>query len=118
MYCSLLIDQSLGLNRRRDDDPDVKTEELELERDGLDDHSQYYETISLPSESSGSKSTRSSDGITRIYATATMWHETEDEMLAMLKSLFRMDEDQSARRVAQKYLKIVDPDYYEFESKY
>lgn len=27
-----------------------------------------------------------------------------------------MDEDQSARRNAQKYLKIVDPDYYEFES--
>lgn len=27
-----------------------------------------------------------------------------------------MDEDQSARRNAQKYLKIVDPDYYEFEA--
>ena len=27
-----------------------------------------------------------------------------------------MDEDQSARRVAQKYLKVVDADYYEFES--
>ncbi|KAH7967299.1 hypothetical protein HPB49_023929 [Dermacentor silvarum] len=26
-----------------------------------------------------------------------------------------MDEDQSARRNAQKYLRIVDPDYYEFE---
>lgn len=35
----------------------------------------------------------------------------------MMKSLFRMDEDQSARRVAQKYLKVVDADYYEFESK-
>merc|ERR1719334_482213 len=34
----------------------------------------------------------------------------------MMKSLFRMDEDQSARRVAQKYLKVVDPDYYEFET--
>ena len=34
----------------------------------------------------------------------------------MLKSVFYMDEDQSARRVAQKYLKIVDPDYYEFET--
>ena len=28
----------------------------------------------------------------------------------------RMDEDQSARRVAQKYLKVVDSDYYEFET--
>lgn len=27
-----------------------------------------------------------------------------------------MDEDQCARRNAQKYLKVVDPDYYEFES--
>jgi chitin synthase len=30
MYCSLLIDQSLCLNRRRDDEGEVKTEELEL----------------------------------------------------------------------------------------
>lgn len=27
----------------------------------------------------------------------------------------RLDEDQCARRNAQKYLKIVDPDYYDFE---
>ena len=47
-----------------------------------------------------------------------MWHETKDEMMEMLKSLFRMDEDQSARRVAQKYLKVVDADYYEFESEW
>ena len=46
-----------------------------------------------------------------------MWHETKGEMMEMLKSLFRMDEDQSARRVAQKYLKVVDADYYEFESE-
>ena len=29
-----------------------------------------------------------------------------------------MDEDQSARRVAQKWLRKVDPNYYEFESEY
>lgn len=45
-----------------------------------------------------------------------MWHETRDEMMEMLKSILRMDEDQCARRVAQKYLRVVDPDYYEFES--
>jgi chitin synthase len=39
-------------------------------------------------------------------------------MMDMLKSILRMDEDQSARRVAQKYLKVVDSDYYEFESKF
>lgn len=47
-----------------------------------------------------------------------MWHETKDEMMEFLKSIMRMDEDQCARRVAQKYLRIVDPDYYEFESKF
>lgn len=46
-----------------------------------------------------------------------MWHETKDEMIEFLKSIIRLDEDQCARRVAQKYLRVVDPDYYEFESK-
>lgn len=45
-----------------------------------------------------------------------MWHETKDEMIEFLKSIMRLDEDQCARRVAQKYLRVVDPDYYEFES--
>jgi chitin synthase len=44
-----------------------------------------------------------------------MWHETADEMKQMLKSLFRMDSDQQARTLAQKYLGVVDPDYYELE---
>ena len=99
---------------------EVKTEDLELDRVGLDENdiSQYYETISIHTESSQTNATKTktSDSITRIYACATMWHETQSEMLEMLKSIFRMDEDQSARRVAQKYLKVVDADYYEFET--
>lgn len=46
-----------------------------------------------------------------------MWHENKEEMMEFLKSILRLDEDQCARRVAQKYLKVVDPDYYEFESE-
>ncbi len=38
-------------------------------------------------------------------------------MIEMLKSIFRMDADQCARRVALKYFEYVDPAYYEFESK-
>ena len=41
----------------------------------------------------------------------------QDEMMEMLKSIFRMDEDQCARRVALKYFEVVDPGYYEFESE-
>lgn len=53
--------------------------------------------------------------IPKIHCVATMWHETRNEMTQLLKSIFRMDSDQSARRNAQKYFGIKDPDYYEFE---
>ena len=82
MYVSLLIDQSLCMNRRRDDEGEVKTEELELDRVGMEDTndiSQYYETISIHTESSQptTSKAKTSDSITRIYACATMWHESE-----------------------------------------
>lgn len=32
---------------------------------------------------------RTADAITRIYACATMWHETATEMVNLLKSIFR-----------------------------
>ncbi|KAL7727578.1 hypothetical protein ACLKA6_014930 [Drosophila palustris] len=117
MYSALLIDQSMALNRRRDDQADVKTEDLsEIEKEKGDE---YYETISVHTDRSSAPnkpSIKSSDNITRIYTCATMWHETKDEMIEFLKSIMRMDEDQCARRVAQKYLRVLDPDYYEFET--
>ncbi|KAK2583486.1 hypothetical protein KPH14_009451 [Odynerus spinipes] len=116
MYDSLLIDQSMGLNRKRDDQPEVKVEDLaEIEKEKGDGD---YETIYEQTDGSTTppSAVKSSDHVTRIYACATMWHENKEEMIEFLKSILRLDEDQSARRVAQKYLKVVDPDYYEFET--
>ncbi len=53
----------------------------------------------------------------KIIACATMWHETKDEMIACLKSIFRIDMDQCARRNALNYLGIEEEDYYDYESK-
>ena len=63
----------------------------------------------------GADMVRDTDHIRRVYGCATMWHETADEMRQMLKSVLRVDSDQAARRLAQKYFNVVDPDYYEFE---
>uniref|UniRef100_A0A1I7XD52 chitin synthase n=1 Tax=Heterorhabditis bacteriophora TaxID=37862 RepID=A0A1I7XD52_HETBA len=130
-YIGAFVDQSLAFNRRRDDKAKIKAEDLEFEPE---DPSLTYETIPglnqtpkpPPSVCSASSSklenglirdsASSADAITKIYACATMWHETAHEMTCMLKSIFRLDEDQCARRNAQKYLKIIDPDYYEFEA--
>ncbi|XP_051174656.1 chitin synthase chs-2-like isoform X2 [Leptopilina boulardi] len=116
MYDSLLIDQSMGLNRKRDDQPEVKVEDLaEIEKEKGDGD---YETIYEQTDGTSTPPSvvKNSDHVTRIYACATMWHENKEEMIEFLKSILRLDEDQCARRVAQKYLKVVDPDYYEFET--
>ena len=57
------------------------------------------------------------DQITRIYACGTMWHETREEMMEFLKSVYRMDEDQAAHRIVKQYLHYPVDGYYEWESK-
>ncbi|XP_021358360.1 uncharacterized protein LOC110453643 [Mizuhopecten yessoensis] len=98
--CGILTDQSLMLRRRTND------------RDSAlfssdDDVSTLYDDEDVH---------RADDVVPQIYACATMWHETRCEMTQLLKSLFRMDIDHSARFLAQKFYGIRDPDYYEFEA--
>ncbi|XP_013772916.1 uncharacterized protein LOC106458013 [Limulus polyphemus] len=120
MYVSALIDQSLALNRRRDDEAEIKSEDLDdLEKEETQ-MAEVYKTepshVDIQQHVS-SQNARNANNITRIYACATMWHETGEEMFKMLKSVMRMDEDQCARKNAQKFLAVVDPDYYEFQGK-
>ncbi|KAM3964831.1 chitin synthase chs-2 [Aphomia sociella] len=101
-YSGPLIDQSLLLNRSKDEDLEINYENLkEYEND---DDSEIERDI------------KPSDTITRIYICATMWHENKDEMMEFLKSIFRLDEDQCSQRVARKYWGIQNSDYYELEA--
>lgn len=119
MYLAPIIDVSMCFNRRRDESILIKDDDDDFYY--LNNDNQRSTTGGLFTIDDGQlcdhNLVHNSDKITRIYACATMWHETRDEMIQTLKSIMRMDEDQSARENAQKYLKIIDPDYYQFESK-
>ena len=62
------------------------------------------------------------DHIPQVFVCATCWHETKEELIEFLKSILRLDEDQSARRMAMKYVQPnkneIDKDYYDLESEY
>ncbi|XP_046481507.1 chitin synthase chs-2-like isoform X1 [Neodiprion pinetum] len=111
LYDGLLVDQSLALNRQRNDEPNMTDE-------GFVRHGEDYDTLYEQNEGLGTAHTasRNSDLVTRIHVCATMWHENKEEMMEFLKSILRLDEDQCARRNAQNFLKIIDPDYYELET--
>lgn len=89
-YTSAFIDYSLMLNRSTDDEfVTLQKHTGSIERDSV-----------------------------KIYACATVWHETASELSAMIKSVMRMDQDQCERRLAALYFNAEETkiDYYEYES--
>lgn len=116
LYSSAFIDQSLMLNRRRNYDNDIwssllNENEADSSMDGRKSPMQEFQRKS---------SKENDDNDIRIYACATVWHETADELLQMLKSIMRMDKDQCCRSLAVKCLQVKkrDVDFYQFESKH
>lgn len=113
-YNAFLVDQSLAMNRQRDDEIDIRTEELkQIESTDVELSQQYgydkkTDNISDSSSSNGDENVvLPTDHITRIYTCATMWHETTEETVTFLKSVFYLDDDQCARRLAQQYLRVI-----------
>lgn len=94
-YTSAVMDQSMMMSRRIDE-----------------------ETFNA-SNFVGKRTRRQRGETIKIYACATVWHETSSELVAMLKSIMRMDQDQCSRRLAKDFLDAdpIETDYYEFESK-
>ena len=131
-YSGLLLEQDMALNRRKDSGKmkfrlDIKHSPSDASRNGLTiDEPIYEEMTKSPSKkqrkiSSGQylddgATLKPRDDITRIKGCATMWHENSEEMIEMLKSIFRMDEDYCARNLAKNMLKVESYDNYEWET--
>ena len=91
MYSSILIDQSLALNRKREDDTDIRTDEVEQDPSETD----YEEIRSIDSSPKEKDNKFKADTIPRIFACATMWHETKVRVilcssLMMIMALIRL----------------------------
>ncbi|XP_046338374.2 chitin synthase chs-2-like isoform X1 [Haliotis rufescens] len=112
LYCGLFLEQSLILNRRRDD-KDREQKNIKKEGGLHIFQSVDGEETGNPLQTRGSLRT---DITPMIYLCATMWHETEQEMVQMLTSVFRLDLDQCTRKHAYIFFDVYDPDYYEIEA--
>ena len=128
-YNALLLDQSMMLNRRSDAGVksrkfDFKTKHFsELRKSAEEEEEQTHKKkrrkISAWSDKNQDFNEISrKDDTVRIRGCATMWHESAEEIEEMLKSIFRIDEDYSARKLALNILNVDEQylDYYEWES--
>ncbi|KAF4523723.1 hypothetical protein B566_EDAN011587 [Ephemera danica] len=117
MYSGILVDQTLSLNRRIDDQPPEKRTQRVVEVDRTNDE------VELRRQSNNYEDNDhiSNDAVPHVKACATMWHENREEMIEMLKSVMRMDAEQFARKtVREKFYDVNDPrrnkDYFEYEN--
>jgi len=99
-YCGTLLEQCLMLNRRRNNLEDVVKSTrggatgLRAEQSAVTGASQDVsadDSVSIvESIISETERLRIREGVhTRIYVCATMWHETANEMVQVLKSIMR-----------------------------
>ncbi|XP_048727151.2 uncharacterized protein LOC125645600 isoform X7 [Ostrea edulis] len=113
MYCGVLLEQHLVMNRRRHNRR-VVTHKSE------DDQILFKLTKDDQKMGVSEKTNEMAKEIPpMIYACATMWHENRLEIVQILKSLFRMDKDQFMRKEAYKmagFKNMQDIEYYEFEA--
>ncbi|ALC44950.1 CS-2, partial [Drosophila busckii] len=113
-YSGLLVDQCTMMNRRILDWSD---EYLAIKSD-LTAARDPAVALAADINANASRDIQETDKIPQLIVCATMWHETEDEMMEFLKSIVRLDEDQCARRLAKTHLNggKADDEYYELET--
>ncbi|CAH1788923.1 unnamed protein product [Owenia fusiformis] len=118
MFCGVMIEQSLMMNRRIDESVPTENKQLDLitvmNDIGMEPDDASVSEMDIQNKYDSMRVKK--ETIPMLYFCATMWHENEQEMIHLLKSIFRMDIDQNTRKNAQTYLDITDPDFYRFEA--
>ncbi|KAK7482474.1 hypothetical protein BaRGS_00026291, partial [Batillaria attramentaria] len=138
LYCGILTTETLLLNRRRHtlmiqkkrvkDKVHYHLSGSEGKKDesdyiGSSEGSEVYSTIddveansAYCTLESGMPKKRDFRDVPMIYACATMWHEVRREMVALLKSLHRLDWEQFMRQKAEEIAGTEDPDFFNYEA--